>query len=519
MELHMSFYLSLHQAERFRSHASVRRLLTAIAIALVAMAIALNSANAARTILVADGFSDPLFVTSPPGDYDRIFIVEKTGTIRIIKNGTLLGTPFLDISSMVSGSTEQGLLGLAFHPNYASNGYFYINYTNTLGDTRIARYTVSANPDIANAASETILLAVDQPFSNHNAGMLEFGPNDGYLYFGLGDGGAAGDPNNNAQNGGVYFGKMLRIDVDGGSPYAIPSDNPFVTDGTILDEIWALGLRNPWRFSFDRETGNLWIGDVGQSKWEEVDFQDASSSGGENYGWRLVEGDSCYNPPTGCDPGGLTYPIYTYGHTPECSITGGFVYRGCAIPDLQGNYFFADYCSAKIWSFKYGGANITDFQDRTTELAPGGGRSIDAISSFGEDAYGELYITDIGDGEVYKIVPDDTIGVDCNENGIHDYCDIASGFSADANQNLIPDECEGGYICGDADASLAVDIDDVVYLIAYIFAAGPAPNPLASGDADCSGAIDIDDVVYLIAYIFASGPAPCDPDGNGTPNC
>lgn len=300
--------------------------------------------------------------------------------------------------------------------------------------------------------------------------MLAFGPNDGYLYIGMGDGGSGGDPQNRAQNDGELLGKMLRIDVDGGLPYGIPPDNPFVEPGLPLDEIWAKGLRNPWRYSFDRLTGDLYIGDVGQNLYEEIDFQPASSTGGENYGWRLMEGNHCYNPPSNCDPGGLIYPIYEYTHggSPfRCSITGGYVYRGNAIPDLQGTYFFGDYCSGQIWSFRYDGSSVTEFTERTSQLAPGGGMSIDEISSFGEDAEGNIYIVDLG-GEVFKVI-----------------------------------SCRG-----DANGDGAIEIGDVVYLISYLYRGGPAPYPFVSGDVNNDGAVNLGDVVYLISYLYRNGASP-----------
>ncbi len=365
------------------------------------------SATEITTTRVASGLSSPVFVTSPPGDLQRLFIVEQPGIIKILKDEVILPDPFLDITARVSFGGERGLLGLAFHPDYDNNDYFYLNYTNNSGNTVISRFDVTGDPDIADDASEFILLTISQPFSNHNGGMIAFGPFDGYLYIGMGDGGSGGDPGNRAQNDGLLLGKMLRIDVDGDDPYGIPPDNPFFGPGDPLDEIWAKGLRNPWRFAFDRLTGDLYIGDVGQNAWEEIDYQPGSSPGGENYGWRLMEGNHCYNPSNDCDPGGLTYPIYEYSHggSPfRCSVTGGYVYRGSAIPDLQGRYFFADYCSDQIWSFLYDGNNVTELIDRTLELDPGDGLTINDISSFGEDAAGELYIVDLG-GEVFKIVP------------------------------------------------------------------------------------------------------------------
>jgi glucose/arabinose dehydrogenase len=431
------------------------------------------SATQLHTERVASGLFRPLFVASPPGDTSRLFIVEQnTGRIKILTGGAVLPTPFLDIGHLITSSgNEQGLLGLAFHPVYSSNGYFFVDYTDTLGNTAVARYKVSGDPNQAEPESGFVILNVAQPFANHNAGMLAFGPGDGYLYIGLGDGGSAGDPGNRAQDDGELLGKILRIDVDGGSPYAIPPDNPFVGAGDPLDEIWAKGLRNPWRFSFDRITYDLYIADVGQSLYEEIDFQDSSSSGGENYGWRLMEGDHCYNPPIDCDPGGLTYPIhvYTHGGSPgRCSVTGGYVYRGGAIPGLQGTYFFADYCSGQIWSFRYDGNNLTEFADRTSELDPGSGMSIDQISSFGEDAAGELYIVDL-DGEVYKIEP-----------------------------------CRG-----DVNGNETVDLGDALYLLNYLFKADVPPDPLEIGDVNCDDVVNLGDALYILNYLFKNGSPPC----------
>jgi len=383
------------------------------------------------TVRVASGLVRPIGVFHAPGDTDRIFIIEKQGRIRILKNGALLSTPFLDVDSITGGGTssfsEQGLLGLAFHPDYANNGLFYINHTNNSGSTVIAEYSVSANPDIADANSRRQLLVIAQPFSNHNGGWIEFGP-DGYLYIGMGDGGSAGDPGNRAQDiTNQLLGKILRIDVDGNNSsngqYGIPASNPFVgTTGD--DEIWAYGLRNPWRNAFDRETGDLWIADVGQNAWEEIDFQPASSSGGENYGWRCYEGSVAFNT-SGCGPSSnYVFPIHVYSHSQGCSVTGGRVYRGCRMPENHGAYFFADYCSSNIWSLRYDGHNVFDFQNRTAELAPGGGLNITSITSFGEDANGELYICDQNGGEVFMIVPDGPTVGDWNGDGELNFFDI-----------------------------------------------------------------------------------------------
>jgi len=351
--------------------------------------------------LVAQGFSSPLFVAAPPGDTTRIFVVEQGGTIQVIKNGLRLEAPFLDVSTRIADSGgERGLLGLAFHPDYATNGQFFVNYTNENNDTRIARYTVSSSdPDRADPESAQTILEVAQPFANHNGGMLAFGPDDGYLYIAMGDGGSGNDPNNNGQSLSTLLGKILRIDVDGGAPYAIPADNPFVGDDDLRGEIWAFGLRNPWRFSFDRETADLYIGDVGQSTREEIDFQPVASTGGENYGWRNREGSICRPGEEDCDLPDAVEPIYDYDKLISQSVTGGYVYRGAAMPALQGTYFFADFISAEVWSLRYDGSTVSEFTVQGG-LTPSGGR----ISSFGEDANGELYVVDHR-GSVYRIVP------------------------------------------------------------------------------------------------------------------
>ena len=350
---------------------------------------------------VANGLSAPLLAVSPPGDTERLFIVEQDGLIKILRDGVVLPTPFLDVTSLTSQNSERGLLGLAFHPDYDSNGWFFINYTNNSGNTRVDRVTVSANPDIADANSRVNILSQNQPFSNHNGGCIEFG-SDGYLYIGLGDGGSGGDPGNRSQNPQRLLGKMLRIDVDNGLPYTIPADNPFVGDPNTLDEIWSLGLRNPWRFSFDRVTGDCWIADVGQNQWEEIDFE-AAGVGGLNYGWRLKEGTHCFNPSNNCDPNGITTdPVFEYSHggSPfRCSITGGYVYRGERMATMQGRYFYADYCSGQVWSFRFNGSSVSDLVDHSSEFG-----TVPNITSFGQDGAGEIYVVSANRG-VYRIVP------------------------------------------------------------------------------------------------------------------
>ena len=314
-----------------------------------------NAQNLIELESKGSGFNGPVDIENA-GD-DRLFIVERSGRIRILnEDGTINSEDFLDIREKVQDNAgEQGLLGLVFHPQYAENGYFFVNYTFGEGTTRISRFTRSGdNNDLADPESEKTILEVPQPFNNHNAGDLNFGSDD-YLYIGLGDGGSGNDPQNRSQNRQTLLGKMLRIDIDTEDPYQIPPDNPFVQDESTLDEIWAIGLRNPWRYSFDSETGDLYIADVGQSALEEINFQSANSEGGENYGWRCFEGTNSLFPNDCDDIDGLTAPIHAYGHAPQnCggSVTGGFVYRGSEYPFLSGKYIYADYCTGLIWSLE-----------------------------------------------------------------------------------------------------------------------------------------------------------------------
>ncbi|MDZ4861393.1 MAG: PQQ-dependent sugar dehydrogenase [Candidatus Hydrogenedentes bacterium] len=352
--------------------------------------------------LVASGFDKPLYVASPPNDTERLFVLEQhTGLIRIVRDGSIAPGPFLDIGGLVSTGGEQGLLGLAFHPLYASNGFFYIYYTDIDGTSRIMRYTRSADPDIADSSSAMELFFILQPLPNHNGGMMAFGP-DGYLYISSGDGG--GFSFDRAQDPAEDLGKILRVDVDGGTPYAIPPDNPYANVPGANPRVWARGLRNPWRFSFDALTGDMWIGDVGQLKWEEINFQAGGTPGDANYGWNIAEALDCNRPPTGqCGNNpGFTPPITFYGRDDGSSITGGYVYRGL-IPGLQGTYFYADFITSRIWSFRFDGATITEFQERTAELDPPGPTQINHISSFGEDSQRNLYIVDYTGGEIFRI--------------------------------------------------------------------------------------------------------------------
>jgi len=344
---------------------------------------------------VTGGLDTPVGIAAAGDGSGRLFIVEKPGRIRIVQDGAPVGSAFLDITGRVrSSGSEQGLLGLAFHPDYAENGFFFVNYTDAQGDTVLSRFTVGPDPVRADPAGEVVLLTVDQPAANHNGGHLAFGP-DGYLYIGLGDGGGADDRYGNGQNPLALLGKMLRIDVDGAAPYAIPPGNPFVDDPGVRDEIWAFGLRNPWRFSFDRLTGDLYIADVGQNLYEEVNVRPAAGRGGENYGWPIMEATHCFPEDRPCRQDGLTLPVVEYDHGQGCSVTGGYVYRGRDFPLLAGIYLYADYCSGTVW----GAARQADGTWRVAELA-----RVDArISSFGEGGAGELFAVDMSRGELLRV--------------------------------------------------------------------------------------------------------------------
>jgi glucose/arabinose dehydrogenase len=345
---------------------------------------------------VTTGLSAPVFMAAPPADNTRLFIVERGGRIKVfdVSQGAVLSPPFLDLSAAVTSGGERGLLGMAFDPGYQMNGRFYVYYTDTNGDIAIAGYMRSANnPNEADPAEVSLLQSIPHPtFSNHNGGMLAFGP-DGCLYAGVGDGGGSGDPNNNAQNTASRLGKLLRLDPNSGSPCTNVITNPFAFGGGA-PEIWSLGLRNPWRFSFDRRTGDLYIGDVGEASREEVNVALSPNAGRQlNYGWSVMEGFLCFNPPGGCNSTGLTLPVLDYPHSDgACSIIGGYVYRGTAIPALNGTYFYADLCAGFVRSFRLLNAEVTD-QFEWSNLSPGA-----SITSFGEDAQGELYIMTLGGG-------------------------------------------------------------------------------------------------------------------------
>jgi glucose/arabinose dehydrogenase len=406
-----------------------RRLLRTLAIAALAGGLALTGrASAARTLdaapgiaagrepvvlaapgdanikltLRASGLSKPVYMTSARDGTGRMFIVEQTGKIKILKSGHVLATPFLNLTGKVSGGSEQGLLGLAFHPSFKTNRKLYVNFTNLDGDTVIREYKASrSNANVVDTSTGRLIMKIDQPYANHNGGMLAFGP-DGYLYIGLGDGGGGGDPGNRAQSTDTLLGKLLRIGVNsttGSLHYRIIGTNPYVGVAG-RDEIWQLGLRNPWRYSFDRSTGDLWIGDVGQNTWEEIDHAPRTASGagrGVNWGWHVMEGTHCFSPSTGCSTSGKQLPLLEYDHAGgRCSVTGGYVYRGTAIPLLRGGYVFADFCSGEIWVVP---ATATPPATKVLLLDTNL-----QISSFGENGANELVVTDLG-GRVYRIDP------------------------------------------------------------------------------------------------------------------
>ncbi|HRD67364.1 MAG TPA: PQQ-dependent sugar dehydrogenase [Candidatus Competibacter sp.] len=350
----------------------------------------------ARVVLreVATGLAQPVAVAQAGDGSRRLFVALQSGQIVIFDGERVLPTPFLDIRDRVTSGGERGLLGIAFHPDFARNRFFFVNYTDRAGNTVVSRFRAALRkPNVALPRSERLVLKVAQPYANHNGGQLQFGP-DGYLYIGMGDGGSGGDPENRAQDLGTLLGKLLRIDVDR-RPYRIPADNPFANRTDARPEIWALGLRNPWRFSFDRATGDLYIADVGQGSWEEVNFQSAGSPGGQNYGWRRMEGRHCFDPPSDCDDGTLTLPVLEYDHGVGRSITGGYVYRGSRVPELVGRYVYGDFASGRLWAaHPMNGTWINEELPASAAL----------ISSFGEDEAGELYLVDYAAGRLLEFM-------------------------------------------------------------------------------------------------------------------
>jgi glucose/arabinose dehydrogenase len=349
---------------------------------------------------LVSGLTLPVQITHPGDGSGRIIVGEQAGILWVIKDGVRQATPFLDITGKVltdPGSEEPGLLSIAFPPGYAQRGYFYVSYVDRGNNVVLSRYRITADPDIADPASEQVLLTVPPPGSSrfHYGGELEFGPRDGYLYMSVGDGGPQGDPLGNAQNPGLLRGKLLRIDTESDlSHYLIPASNPYTQTAGYRGEIWALGFRNPWRFAFDRHTGDLYIGDVGNNSYEEVDFQPYDSPGGENYGWNIMEGFHCYKPSTGCNTAGLTLPVAEYDHTQGCAVIGGAVYRGALYPGLQGIYLYGDHCAGRIWGLQRDGPT---WQAQLLAAAPF------EISTFGEDESGNVYVAGYITGTVYRI--------------------------------------------------------------------------------------------------------------------
>ena len=347
--------------------------------------------------LVAEGLTSPLFAGHAGDGSGRLFVLEQAGRVRVVRDGRLLPEPFLDISGRISSGGERGLLGIAFAPSFAADGRFFLDYTDRDGNTVVSEFRApDPGSDRADAGSERVLLRIDQPFANHNGGALVIGP-DGLLWIATGDGGSGGDPLDNGQSLDTLLGKLLRIDPRpaGGAPYGIPADNPFIGRAGARAEIWAYGLRNPWRFSFDRTTGDLWIGDVGQNTIEEVDRWPSGSPAGPNFGWRLMEASACFDPAEGCSRDGLVLPVAEYRHGPGCSITGGYVYRGTAVAGLAGTYLYADFCSGTIWGLEAAAARPTPRVLLESGLS---------VASFGEDEAGELYVVDLAGGRIFRVV-------------------------------------------------------------------------------------------------------------------
>lgn len=414
---------------------SVRSLLV------VSAAFAANlAAQTLVTTPVVSGLARPIYVCSPIGDEDRLFVCEQhTGLIRIVKRGRLQSTPFLNIFSRILTGSERGFLGMAFDPAYATNGYFYVSYTRTGdGASIIERFRVSAaNPDVADATSGQVGFGpISQPFSNHNGGGIQFGP-DGYLYFGLGDGGSGGDPSCNAQNPASPLGKFHRLDT-ATLPFSAPTSNPFYNNTAYRREIWSLGWRNPWRWSFDRDTGEMFVGDVGQNALEELSYEPANT-GGRNYGWKVMEGTNCYataacNAPPACNAATLVRPFHTIPTVPYCSIIGGYVYRGCNLPNYRGLYFFGDYCNGVVWTLRYSNGTFTNLTQRFSGLGN--------ITSFGEDARGELYVCSLN-GTLYRIqAQDGGPGRDLGfgrvgSNNVQPLFDICGRMEAGLNADLV----------------------------------------------------------------------------------
>lgn len=375
-----------------------KRMLLALLVILITapvlpIAQAQDTAPALTFTSIVSGIARPVAITHAGDGSNRLFVLEQTGSVRIIQQGQRLDPPFLNISDKISCCGEQGLLGIAFPPDFKNKKYFYVNYTNRQDDTVIARYKVGRDPNRADANSEEILLTIPQPFKNHNGGQMAFGP-DKFLYIATGDGGSANDPENNGQRLDTLLGKILRLDVESGrTPYAVPANNPLSKTPNARPEIWAYGLRNPWRFSFDRLTGDLYIADVGQELFEEINVQPANSKGGENYGWKKMEGAHCFMTPN-CNQQGMVLPQAEYDHKQGCSVTGGYVYRGTKYPALTGIYFYADFCSGQMWGLRKAGTKWDNFPFPQVPYS---------VSTFGEDEAGELYMADYSGGVIYQV--------------------------------------------------------------------------------------------------------------------
>jgi glucose/arabinose dehydrogenase len=424
---------------------------------------------------VAGGFAAIVQITHAGDGTDRLFVVEQAGTVRIVEDGITRPAPFLDVTDRVLSGGERGLLSIAFPPGYSAKGYFYIDYTRSPdGASVVSRIPLSGDPNVADPAGEEILLVVPQPYANHNGGQLAFGPLDGYLYVGLGDGGSGGDPGNRAQDPGELLGKILRLDVEGGAePYGVPPDNPFVGATGWLPEIWALGLRNPWRFAFDRATGDLFIADVGQNLYEEINVQSAASPGGENYGWRIMEGAHCYNP-TPCDPTGLVLPVFEYTHALGCSVTGGAVYRGAAWPLLDGIYFCGDYCSGRIWGVRPAAG---DGWESVVLLD-----SALNITAFGEDEAGEVYVADYGAGRIHRLVE---AGPPCPDAvTVAAPGELAGQNLAGSGNDFTGLNCNPWSMRGD-DRLYRIELGELARLVVTVTPQNPAADPDLYLLADC----------------------------------
>jgi glucose/arabinose dehydrogenase len=496
--------------------------------------------------LVLSGLHDPVDATHAPGDTFRLFLAEQRGRILILDlaSAALRATAFLDIRARVSDGGERGLLGLAFHPDYPTNRAFFVNYTRSGdGATVIARYL--ASPDDPNRAlrTESVILVIAQPFANHNGGQLQFSPRDGYLYIGTGDGGSGGDPENNGQNPQSLLGKMLRIDVDSAVPYAIPPDNPFAGVTGVRGEIWALGTRNPWRFSFDPSTHDLYIGDVGQNTWEEIDYQPAESPGGENYEWRVREGDHTYSAGTAYGPGRRVAPLFEYRHSIDAiqgdSITAGVVYRGCRMPDLHGRYFFADYEDGWVRSLRIDGGLATDVRDHTAAFNEGVAGSVLSPVAFGNDGRGEVYLLDFQsggtatEGRLYRIVPATPPNHPPTARITTDPSPAQVTLAAGTTQILLDgtssDDGDGGTqelsyrwdkvaeASGDTigrpakETTLVTFTQSGDYTYRLTVSDGIASASADLIDANDSGEVDVSDAVHLFGYLFTARPPPPPP--------